>query len=199
MPAASEIAKIIAKNIARRAATKKIPAKEAREVARQARQNPSGRKTYVGVGPRKGVMIEKKASGAISAKRPMKRTTKPTPKTVTKSYQKERRTPTDVLNQRMAERNKRVREALTPIKPRGTKSTGKKGDGLNLSKNKANLIDKESGKMKSIEARQPRPKERETQYLTKGEYKSLRESERRVSEGLRDIARRERALKKKGK
>jgi hypothetical protein len=73
MSVPSEIAKIIAKNIARRAATKKIPAKEAREVARQARQNPSGRKTYVGVGPRKGVMIEKKASGAISAKRPMKR------------------------------------------------------------------------------------------------------------------------------
>jgi hypothetical protein len=73
MSVPSEIAKIIAKNIARRAATKKIPAKEAREVARQARQNPSGRKPYVGVGPRKGVMIEKKASGAISAKRPMKR------------------------------------------------------------------------------------------------------------------------------
>jgi hypothetical protein len=73
MSAASEIAKIIAKNIARRAATKKIPAKDAREVARQARQNPSGSKPYIGVKPRTGLMIEKKSSGAISAKRPMNR------------------------------------------------------------------------------------------------------------------------------
>lgn len=73
MSAASEIAKIIAKNIARRAATKKIPAKEARDVARQARQNPSGSKPFVGVKPRTGVMIEKKSSGALSAKTLMNR------------------------------------------------------------------------------------------------------------------------------
>lgn len=199
MSAASEIAKIIAKNIARRAATKKIPAKEAREVAREARRSPSGRKPFTGVAPRTGVMLEKKSSGAVSAKRIMKRTTKPVPKTVTKSYQTERRTPTDVINQRMAERNKRVREALTPIKPRGTKSGGTKGNGRSLPKNQADVIDKPSGKMKAIGARQPRVAEKETQHLSKRDVVTQREADRRVAQGLREIARRERALKKKGK
>lgn len=117
-------------------------------------------------------------------------------KTITKSYQQVRRTPTDVIRERAEARNKRVRTALTPLKPRGTKSSGKKGAGRDLPKNKADIIDKPSGKMKAIGAREPRFVERETQHLTKGEIAAQREADKRVSLGYREIRKAERVKRK---
>jgi hypothetical protein len=127
---------------------------------------------------------------------PVARPGKTDTKTITKSYQDVRRTPSDVIRERAAERNKRVRTALTPLKPRGTRSGGTKGKGKDLPKNKADLIDKPSGKMKAIGARQPRFAERETQHLTKREVTAQREADRRVTQGLREIKKAERVKRK---
>jgi hypothetical protein len=127
---------------------------------------------------------------------PVARPGKTDTKTVTKSYQDVRRTPSDVIRERAAERNKRVRTALTPLKPRGARAGGKKGAGKDLPKNKAEVIDKPSGQMKAIGAREPRFAERETQYLTKREITTQREADRRVTQGLREIKKAERVKRK---
>ena len=127
---------------------------------------------------------------------PVARPGKTDTKTVTKSYQDVRRTPSDVIRERAAARNKRVRTALTPLKPRGTKTSGKKGAGKDLPQNKAEVIDKPSGKMKAIGAREPRFAEKETQYLTKREITAQREADRRVTQGLREIKKAERVKRK---
>jgi hypothetical protein len=127
---------------------------------------------------------------------PVARPGKTDTKTINKSYQNVRRTPSDVIRERATERNQRVRTALTPLKPRGTKSSGTKGAGRDLPKNKADIIDKPSGKMKAIGARQPRFVGQEVQHLTKPEIAAQREADRRVTQGLRDIKKAERVKRK---
>jgi len=207
MPIASEIAKIVAKNILKKkqlqSATKKITSKDVKEVYREAKRNPGG----------------------------PSRVKKPDTK-ITKSYQKTRVTPQDVVRKRIAEKNARVRNLLTPIKPRGTRSGGKSVQGAkpnprtitvgkpSAARNRNRLVNPGDRKMDesrkvgvsdayqssrhyrpTIESR-TRPKiEREEQRLSKAEYEQQRIADERVKQALKDIkkAEKKKALEKRTK
>lgn len=198
--ASSKVMLVVRREIRKKASgvgqRKAVSAVAARKVAEQAKFAPAGiqrgGKAKAGLRPMKTQTGSKSTGSAQLTSRPGKSAKSE----VTKSYQNVRRTPADVIRERTETRNKRVRTALTPFKPRGTKSGGKKGAGRDLPKNKADIIDKPSGKMKAIGAREPRFVERETQHLTKGEIAAQREADKRVSLGYREIRKAERVKRK---
>ncbi len=137
MPIASEIAKIVAKNILKKkqlqSATKKITSKDVKEVYREAKRNPGGPSRVPTLSKprtaRTGPIAQKTSSGGVKVTSLGGRKGKKPDTKITKSYQKTRVTPQDVVRKRIAEKNARVRNLLTPIKPRGTRSGGKSVQG----------------------------------------------------------------------
>ncbi len=107
----------------------KVSKIEARRIAEQVAgpkaKSPTGRVPSKVAGNKTGP-VARITNEKITVSTPMKRAGKTkTDSTVTKSYQKTRVTPADRRAAMQAERVQRVRAALTPIKPRGTKSGGK--------------------------------------------------------------------------
>lgn len=97
----------------------------AENVAGPKAKSPTGRVPSKVMGSKTGPVIRKDNKG-ITVSTPKNRAGKTKTDTgVTKHYQKERVTPADRVRAKQEERNARVRELLTPIKPRGTRSGGK--------------------------------------------------------------------------
>jgi hypothetical protein len=131
--AVSSIAKIIAKNLAKKkqlqSASKKITSKDVKEVYSEAKKNPGGPRKVPTLSkprsPRTGPVIRKTSTGGIKVTTLGGRKGKKPDTSIKKSYQSTRVTPEDVVRKRIQEKNARVRNLLTPIKPRGTRSGGK--------------------------------------------------------------------------
>ena len=144
-------------------------------------------------------------------------------KTITKSYQDVRRTPRDVIRERAEARNKRVRTALTPLKPRGTKSGGKTMQTAKTNpqtvttvknspaKERAKRVNPDDRKldasrregMRNAAESRKTPEQREREFRTEPRRplpsrpdKQMIESDRRVAQGLREIRKAERVKRK---
>lgn len=155
---------------------------------------------------------------------PVARPGKTDTKTITKSYQDVRRTPSDVIRERATERNKRVRTALTPLKPRGTKSGGKAMVGAKpnprtvtvaktgkaaernklINPSDRKLDESRRTGMRDAADRSKTPAQRELEQRPDknrvGEVRAKdaaqREADRRVAQGLREIKKAERVKRK---
>ena len=130
----------------------KVSNVEARRIAEQVAgpkaKSPTGRVPSKVAGNKTGP-VARITNEKITVSTPMKRAGKTkTDSTVTKSYQKTRVTPADRRAAMQAERVQRVRAALTPIKPRGTKSGGKAMVGAK--ENPRTVTVARSGKAKEI-------------------------------------------------
>lgn len=126
---AAKEAQAIVRKVAAQNGIRKVSAIEARRVAERVAgpkaKTPTGRVPSKVGGAKTGPVV-RITDKRTTVSTPMKRASKTKLESpVTKSYQTTRVTPADRRAAMMAERNKRIREALTPIKPRGTKSSGK--------------------------------------------------------------------------
>jgi hypothetical protein len=120
--------KIVRQEAAKRG-IKKVSPIQARRIAENVAgpkaKTPTGRVPSKVGGAKTGPVIritDKKTTVSTPMKRGGKTKTK---SPVTKSYQKDRITPADRREAKARERVQRVTKLLTPIKPRGTKSSGK--------------------------------------------------------------------------
>jgi hypothetical protein len=126
--AATEARQIV-RQVAAKQGIKKVSNIEARRIAERAAgpkaKTPTGRVPSKVGGAKTGPVVRITDKKTVVST-PMKRAGKTKTKSeVTKSYQQSRVTPADRRAAMAAERSKRVTELLTPIKPRGVKSSGK--------------------------------------------------------------------------
>ena len=121
------------RNIVRQEAAKrgvrKVSNVQARRIAEKVAgpkaKSPTGRVPSKVMGQKTGPVIRQNNKGTtVSIPKNRGGKTK-TDSPVTKSYQTQRITPADRVAAKQQERNTRVKELLTPIKPRGTRSGGK--------------------------------------------------------------------------
>lgn len=114
--AASEMKQVVRK-VAAQQGIKKVSAKDATDIARELKQVPGGARS-----PLKSTNLPKPSTKLTVRSGRTRQTVKlrPTPSTkkvtrpVTTRYQEVRQTPTDVRLQRIEERNRRIREGISP-------------------------------------------------------------------------------------
>jgi hypothetical protein len=123
---AAKEAQQVVRQVAARRGIRSVSDKEARMIASKAvGRNPIGRTPSKVRGAKTGPVARIDAK-KTTVSTPMKRAGKTkTDSPVTTRMQEKRTTPKDVLDARDKARYERISKALTPIKPRGTKSGGK--------------------------------------------------------------------------
>lgn len=116
----------VVRKVARSQGIRKVSDRQARIAAAKAvGRNPIGRLPSKTMGPKTGPVV-RITNKKMTVSTPMKRGGKTKAESpVIKSYQKNRTTPKDIREARIKERYERINKALTPIKPRGTRSGGK--------------------------------------------------------------------------
>lgn len=121
--------RITAQVVSKTTGRKTVSSVEARRLAEQVAgpkaKSPSGRVPSKVIGSKTGPVIRKSGNKTVVSTPKNRGGKTKTNSPVTKSYQTNRVTPADRVAARQQERNIRVRELLTPIKPRGTRSGGK--------------------------------------------------------------------------
>lgn len=123
---AAKEAQQVVRQVAAKRGIRSVSDKDARMIAAQSvGRNPIGRMPSKVRGPKTGPVARVDAK-KTTVSTPMKRGGKTKTKSpVTTRMQETRTTPKDVLDARAKARYERITKALTPIKPRGTKSSGK--------------------------------------------------------------------------
>jgi hypothetical protein len=199
------------------AAAKKVSEKEIKELIRTEMQTGApklgraNRRPDVANAPKRVVKREGQTGAVAPKKDPAKELynlykKKPDTKTVTKSMQKERVTPADVIAKRIAQKNERVREGIQPSRvSKPPKREGMTEDLKAKQKALALAAKKRSDKEQPIDVRNPAPNpERPPKselaafsQLSKAEQKNYNRIEARINEAIKASRKAEKDAAKK--